>query len=136
MEQTKYLALDVHISTITIVVMSVGGRVLQERSIATGAAEVRRFIKGVRGRLIVTFEEGTLSQWLFEIIEPLVDQVIVCNPRRNKLLEEGNKGDRIDGQKLADLLRTGMLKAVYHEGSGSRPEQQARRLRSFAGAAA
>ena len=120
MEQIKYLALDVHISTITIIVMSAMGRVLQETTIETSAAGVRKFIKSVRGRLVVTFEEGTLSQWLYEIIEPLVDQVIVCNPRRNKLLAEGNKGDRIDGRKLADLLRTGMVKAVYHERSGSR----------------
>lgn len=120
MEQTKYLALDVHISTITFVLMSAAGRILQEDRIATSAAEVRRLIKGIRGRLIVTFEEGTLSQWLYEIIQPLVERVIVCNPRRNKLLEEGNKGDRIDGRKLADLLRTGMLKEVYHERSGSR----------------
>jgi transposase len=69
----------------------------------------------------VTFEEGTLSQWLYEIIEPLVERVIVCNPRRNRLLEEGNKGDKIDTRKLADLLRTGMVKPVYHERGGSGP---------------
>ena len=120
MEAIKYLALDVHIATITIVVMSAAGRVLLERTIATSAAEIRRFFKELRGLLVVTFEEGTLSQWLYEIIEPLVHQVIVCNPRRNKLLSEGSKGDKIDGRKLADLLRTGMVKAVYHEKSGSR----------------
>jgi len=120
MNLIKYLALDVHIASITIVVMSATGRIVLERSIATSAAEVRKFFKQLRGRLIVTFEEGTLSQWLYEIIQPLADQVIVCNPRRNKLLEEGSKGDKIDGRKLADLLRTGMLKPVYHGQSGNR----------------
>jgi transposase len=114
MDVVKYLALDVHIATITILVMSVAGRVLLERTIATSAAELRKFFHQLRGQLIVTFEEGTLSQWLYEIIQPLAHQVIVCNPRRNKLLEEGNKGDRIDTRKLADLLRSGMLKPVYH----------------------
>jgi transposase len=40
--------------------------------------------------------------------------VIVCDPRRNKLLSEGSKADKPDARKLADLLRTGMLRTVYH----------------------
>lgn len=114
MDVIKYLALDVHIASITIVVMSAVGRILLEKCMVTSAAEIRRVLKEIRGRLIVTFEEGTLSQWLYEIIQPLAHQVIVCNPRRNKLLEEGSKGDKIDARKLAELLRTGMLKPVYH----------------------
>jgi hypothetical protein len=38
-----------------------------------------------------------------------VARVLVCDPRRNALLKEGNKSDKIDARKLADLLRTGML---------------------------
>jgi len=44
----------------------------------------------------------------------VVAEVIVCDPRRNKLIGEGNKGDKIDANKLAELLRGGHLKAVYH----------------------
>lgn len=120
MNVIKYLALDVHIATITILAMSQAGRVLLEKTIATSAAEIRKFFKAIRGQLIVTFEEGTLSQWLYEIIQPLAHEVIVCNPRRNKYLQEGSKEDRIDARKLADLLRMGMLKSVYHGGGGSR----------------
>jgi len=35
-------------------------------------------------------------------------------------LKEGNKSDRIDARKLAELLRTNQLKAVYHEEHGIR----------------
>ena len=119
MEGIKYLALDVHIASITMVVMSAAGRLLAEKCIPTSAAEIRRFFKEQRGRLVVTFEEGTLSQWLYEIIQPLVHQIVVCNPRRNKLLEDGSKADKIDARKLADLLRAGMLKPVYHGPAGS-----------------
>jgi transposase len=38
----------------------------------------------------------------------------VCDPRRNKLIQSGNKGDRIDARKLAKLLRLGELHEVYH----------------------
>jgi len=39
---------------------------------------------------------------------------VVCNPRRNAFLKEGSKSDKVDARKLADLLRTGMLRPVYH----------------------
>ena len=38
----------------------------------------------------------------------------------NKLLLSGNKNDRVDAQKLAELLRLGSLKAVYHGDHGVR----------------
>lgn len=119
MDVIKYLALDLHIATITFVVMSAAGRILQEGCFPTSAAGLRKLIKGIRGQLIVTFEEGCLSQWAYEIVQPLVHQLIVCNPRRNKLLEEGSKGDKIDTRKLVELLRAGLLKAVYHGQSGT-----------------
>ncbi len=62
----------------------------------------------------VTFEEGTQAAWLYEVIRPMVAEVIVCDPRRNKLMGDGNKADKIDANKLAELLRGGHLKAVYH----------------------
>ena len=35
---------------------------------------------------------------------------MVCNPRKNALLKDGSKSDRIDVRKLAELLRTNQLK--------------------------
>jgi transposase len=43
-----------------------------------------------------------------------VSEVVVCDPRRNKLLGEGSKADKADARKLAELLRAGLLRAVYH----------------------
>ena len=49
---------------------------------------------------------------------------MVCNPRRNALLnallKEGSKSDKVDARKLAELLRTGMLRPVYHGEHGLR----------------
>jgi hypothetical protein len=38
----------------------------------------------------------------------------------NALLKEGNKSDKIDARKLADLLRGGFLRPVYHGENGIR----------------
>ena len=45
---------------------------------------------------------------------------MVCNPRRNALLKEGSKSDRIDARKLAELLRSNMVRSVYHGEHGVR----------------
>jgi transposase len=46
--------------------------------------------------------------------------VLVCDPRKNTLLKVGNKSDRIDSRKLAELLRSNLLRSVYHEQTGVR----------------
>jgi hypothetical protein len=37
-----------------------------------------------------------------------------------KLIKEGSKSDKVDARKLAELLRTGMLRPVYHGENGLR----------------
>jgi hypothetical protein len=60
----------------------------------------------------VTFEEGTWAAWLYDLMKPHISEVVVCNPRKNGLLKDGSKSDRIDARKLAELLRGNHLKPV------------------------
>ena len=53
----------------------------------------------------MTFEEGTSAAWLYDLLKPHVANVLVCDPRKNALLKDGSKSDRIDARKLAELLR-------------------------------
>ena len=52
--------------------------------------------------------------------QPHVHELVVCNPRRNALLKEGSKSDKVDARKLAELLRGGLLRTVYHGENGLR----------------
>ena len=115
-----YVGMDVHQASIVICVMNEVGKIVMESIIETKAQTARDFISGLRGEVHVTFEEGTQAAWLYDLICPLVTEVVVCNPRHNKLLEVGNKADRLDARKLAQLLRAGVLKGGYHGESGTR----------------
>lgn len=64
--------------------------------------------------------EQQRAAWLYDLLQANVSQIIVCNPRKNALLNEGSKNDRIDARKLADLLRGNYLKPVYHGEHGLR----------------
>ncbi len=68
----------------------------------------------------MTFEEGTWAAWLHDLLQPHVARVLACDPRKNALLKAGNKSDRIDARKLAELLRSNLLRPVYHGEHGVR----------------
>jgi transposase len=116
----KYIGLDVHQATISVAVLDSGGKLLMESILETSAAIILQFFAGLRGRLVVTFEEGTCAAWLYDLLKPHVAELVVCNPRKNALLKAGNKSDRIDARKLAELLRGDLLKPVYHGETGVR----------------
>ena len=116
----KFIGLDVHKTSISAAVLDQDGKLVMQSVFATQAAAILGFIHGLRGTLRVTFEEGTHSAWLYDLLRPYVAEVLVCNPRKNALLQAGNKSDRIDARKLAELLRAGLLSAVYHGQTGLR----------------
>ena len=120
MSQEKYIGLEVHQASISAAVMDPSGKVLMECLLETKAATILEFIQGLRGTLSLTFEEGTAAAWLHDLLKPHVSRLVVCDPRKAALLKAGNKNDRVDACKLAELLRTNQLKAVYHGEHGIR----------------
>lgn len=120
MDSEKYIGMDVHQATISVAVLDSNGRLVMESVIQTKASSVLELIQGLRGKLSITFEEGVSAAWLYEVLKPHVATVVVCNPRKNALLKAGNKNDRVDARKLAELLRAGMLSPVFHEDCGVR----------------
>jgi transposase len=116
----KYIGMDVHKETISIAVRRGDGKLVMESIIETKASTILQFIQGVRGDLHVTVEEGTWAAWLYDLLKPHVTELVVCDPRKNALMKEGNKSDKIDARTLADLLRGGYLRPVYHGENGLR----------------
>src|SRR3974390_2478412 len=120
MTGTKYIGMDVHKESISIAVMNGFGKVVMESVIETKASTILQFIDGLRGELCVTLEEGTWAAWLYDLLKPHVSKVVVCDPRRNALLKDGKKSDRIDARKLAELLYLDKLHPIYHGEHGLR----------------
>src|SRR3977135_1339103 len=105
MESTKYIGMDVHKDAISIAVLNSSGKLVMESIIETKANTILEFVHGLRGSLYLTFEEGTWAAWLYDLLKPHVTKLVVCDPRRNASMKEGNKTDKIDAHRLAELLR-------------------------------
>jgi transposase len=120
MNDAKYIGLDVHQATISVAVLDSAGKLVMECILETKAETILQFIHGLRGSLHVTFEEGTCAAWLHDLLKPHVAQVLVCDPRKNASMKAGNKNDRADARKLAELLYLNKLNPVYHGEAGIR----------------
>jgi len=120
MNSTKYIGMDVHKESISIAVRNAAGKIVMECVIEAKANMILQFIEGLRGDVLVTFEEATWAAWLYDLLKPHVTRVVVCDPRRNALLQEGNQNDRVDARKLAELLQNNQLRPVYHGDHGLR----------------
>src|ERR1700736_4341969 len=120
MTGTKYIGMDVHKESISMAVRNSAGKIVMECVIETKASMILQFIDGLRGDVHVTFEEGTSAAWLYDLPKPHVTNLVVCDPRKNASMREGNQSDKIDARRLAELLRLNHLSPVNHGEHGLR----------------
>ena len=88
----KYVGLDVHQSSTVAVVQDEKGKSVMESILKTEAKAMRDFLRGLRGMVHVTFEEGTQAAWLYEIVKPVVAEVIVCKSAEEQTAGGGEQG--------------------------------------------
>jgi len=112
----KYIGCDSHISSCTFSVLNEKGVMMDNRTIETNGATLVSYLRSIPGSKKIVLEETGLARWLYSLFTPEVDECIVCDPLKNRLLGHGAKNDDIDSFKLADLLRGGFLKPVFHQG--------------------
>ncbi|HUU01398.1 MAG TPA: transposase, partial [Myxococcota bacterium] len=74
------IGLDAHSQTCSFVVMDPKGRILLRKRVETTEAEILEVIRSLKGTKALTFEESTLSQWLYILLKDEVDELVVANP--------------------------------------------------------
>src|SRR5205814_2329464 len=76
-------------------------------------AQVAR-LRQARRPLFLTMEAGALTRWASAIVRPLVERLIICEPRHNRLINSNpTKSDEADVEGMCLLLRLGKLKEVW-----------------------
>jgi transposase len=122
----NYIGTDIHISTLDFQVVNNFGKVKMARKVPTSALNFIDFVRSVPRPRQVIIEEGPLASWLLEICVQNEEQLIITDPKRNHWIGlSGEKEDKIDAEKLAQLARGGYIKEIHH------PVGQRRRLREL-----
>ena len=108
----RYIGLDAHASSCTIAVMGPDGKRLGSYVVETNAKALIEVIRSIPGHRHLCLEEGTLAGWLYEVLSPQVEELVVAAVRESR----GPKSDQRDAFGLAEALRIGALKRqVYKE---------------------
>lgn len=111
-----FIGLDAHSSTSTFAVLNQDGECILRKTVDTSEKNLWHVIENLNGERILTFEESTISQWLYISLRDKVDRLLVCNPTF-VAKKPGAKTDFRDAIHLANELRCGHLREVYHDDS-------------------
>ncbi len=68
----RYIGLDAHTSSCTVAVLGPSGRKLQCQVLETNAKALIGFLETIPKNRRLIFEEGTHSNWLYEVLAPHV----------------------------------------------------------------
>jgi transposase len=108
----RYIGLDVHMQSSTLAVVGARGKRIQQVVVETTSQALVEAIQQIPGPRHLCLEEGTQSAWLYELLEPHVQELVVFVPPGIR----GNKSDALDAWAMAEQLRRGALpKGVYKE---------------------
>jgi transposase len=101
----RYIGMDVHAASCTIAVISEKGRKLKDFPVETNGQSLVEAIRMIPGHKHLVFEEGLQSAWLYETLNPHVDEIVVAGITTSR----GPKSDKGDAYGLAESLRAGSL---------------------------
>ena len=111
-----YIGLDAHSTTSTFAVVDENGQCILRETVKTSEQSLVHVINKIHGERHMTFEESTISQWLYLQLKDKVDNLLICNPTY-VAKKQGAKTDFRDALHLAQELRTNHLQPVFHDTS-------------------
>ena len=110
------IGIDVASEVSSVVAMTKSGHVALNTRIATSEKNLKQLIKSFKAPRQVVFEECGQAAWLYSVLESVCDDILVCNPNKNRNLSGHNKNDDNDAFNLAERARLGALSRVWHGG--------------------
>jgi hypothetical protein len=80
----RYIGLDAHASSCTLGVLSPSGKRLGAPVVETNAKALIEALGAIPGRRHLCLEEGTLANWLYEVLSPHVEECVVAAVRESR----------------------------------------------------
>ncbi len=80
----RYIGLDAHASSCTVATVGPSGRRLHSQVVETNAGALIRVLRGIAGILHLCLEEGTHASWLYEVLSPHVEEIVVAGVGKSR----------------------------------------------------
>ncbi len=105
------IGLNAHAATCTLAVVGPSGRRLDSQVVETNGSALISALKSIPGPRHLCLAEGTQSAWLYEVLNPVVSELVLAQQTRRS---QGNKNDKLDPYGLTTaLLKDTLPRRVY-----------------------
>jgi transposase len=111
----RYIGLDVHATTTTMAIVGPSGKRIRSVVLETNAKVIVEALRAIPGRRHVCLEEGAQAEWLWQVLKPHSDELVVTMAPESR----GQKSDARDAFALADRLRTSDLHTTVFKDVGA-----------------
>ena len=100
-----YIGADVDSKMVELAIEK-NGEIIRRYRVPTTIPALREVLASIPGTKFLTFEEGPMAGWLYRNLKDYVDDLIVCDPRRNNLI--ACDGNNIFAYEYKRMLRDGL----------------------------
>lgn len=114
MKELYYIGLDVHKKHVSYVIKTADGRRIGEGEIAATRAALSCWAAALDAPWRAALEATLFSSWIYDHLLPLAEQIQVAHPAMIEAITcAKKKNDRLDADKICDLLRCDLLPECY-----------------------
>ena len=128
-----YVGIDLHKKTITLCVVNQAREAVipQKRFLCADPVRIRSFFEAL-GPFQAVVEATASYEWLWELLEPLADRLVLAHPKKLRVIAESTrKSDKLDARVLAEFLALGMIPQAYRPTPRQRQHRALVRQREF-----
>src|SRR5262249_31540628 len=114
MNTMDYIGFDVHKKTISYCIKQQDGTIREEGVIEANRPALHEWMAQRQQPWIGAMEATMFTSWVYDEFKPHAAAVKVAHPAMLKAISASKKkNDRVDAQKIADLLRCDLLPECY-----------------------
>lgn len=128
----KYVGVDLHKQSITIVVVDAARKVLARRRFSNRQAEEIVAFLVESGEFEITVEATASYEWFVRLVEPLACRVVLAHPGKLRIIAESTrKSDNLDARVLAEMLAHDQILPAYRPTPRQRAHRRLVRQRAY-----
>ena len=132
MEIIYYIGLDIHKKTIAFCVKQMDGRIVNQGFVAATRKELTQWAGSLDRPWVGAMEATMFTGWVYDFLKPCALELKVAHPAMLKAIAASKKkNDRLDAEKIADLLRCNVLPECYMAPSEIRELRRVLRYRNL-----
>lgn len=127
----EFIGIDHHKRYSRVMIKDHEGRVVKRGNIQTNLEAFKSFLGASNGSVrLAVYEAGPRYRPLYRWLSELVDEAVMANPGKLKIISEtAYKDDEVDAEKLTDLLMLGVVPEAYACSDEAWDKRQALRQR-------